>query len=141
MTNAGFENEEKEFWGEVLKKLADKISTASLNTWFLSATGRIEEGKRYVIIAATDFASQWITKRYKTIIFDVLKEMTGHDFKVVVKSQKGNNPSCNVSHNTLTEIPKRRALNLPLAKIEESNHQKRLRVENERIIRRGRRKG
>lgn len=137
MTNPGFEDEAKEFWGEVLKKLADKIPKASFSTWFVTATGRIEEGNRFVIIAATDFAGQWIKERYKSIIFDILKELTGQDFEIVVKNQKGCSLTRSMSHTTPSETPKRKALNLPLAKTEESNNEKRLRVKNERILRRG----
>ena len=50
MTNSCLEDEAMAFWVEVLKTLADKISTAPLNTWFVPAIGRIEEGNRFVII-------------------------------------------------------------------------------------------
>lgn len=133
----GFEDEEKDLWKEILGKVESKIPKATFETWIAPTIGKIETGNRFIIVAKTDFACQWIKERYNNLFIAVLKEITGKDFAIEVKSQSAieDNIANELLHSSQSGIP-RICLNLPLAKTGESHAIKRLRIENERIRRR-----
>ncbi|WP_445505714.1 DnaA N-terminal domain-containing protein [Niallia sp. 03091] len=68
----------------MLIKISTRISKPSFDTWIASASGKILDEHTLVITEANDFSKEWIKEGYEHLFMEVLKELTGQDFKVKV---------------------------------------------------------
>ncbi|QGS68149.1 hypothetical protein CV093_04430 [Oceanobacillus sp. 143] len=81
MNDSSIEKDSQDLWEIILVEISNYISKSSFDTWIAPSSGEITEGNTLVITAANDFACDWIKERYKQLFFDVLKELTGQEFK------------------------------------------------------------
>ncbi|MDQ0230062.1 DnaA N-terminal domain-containing protein [Metabacillus malikii] len=68
-------------WSEVKEKISKKISKPSYETWILNTEVKIDDDLLYVI-APNEFSRDWLESRYKSLIFDTLRETAGQTFEV-----------------------------------------------------------
>lgn len=77
-------DEAQEFWEIVIQKIQQRLSKPMYDTWIAPLSGQIAVDNTIIIRAASEFAADWIKERYKHDFIDVLKGLTGLDFKVQV---------------------------------------------------------
>lgn len=70
-----------EQWIQVLHLISQRISKPSFETWLKDTTAEIKDD---VVIVKTknEFQADWLEERYKTIMLETLKEVTGQTMKV-----------------------------------------------------------
>lgn len=74
-------------WEDVLENIKTKISKPSFETWIAKTTAEVEDDVVFVK-AQNDFAADWLDSRYKTLIFDSIKEVLGHTMEVEIGIDK-----------------------------------------------------
>ncbi|GAB4072026.1 chromosomal replication initiator protein DnaA [Barrientosiimonas marina] len=67
----------EELWDAALKKIAEKISKPSFETWLKNTEPKALENDTLTIMAPNEFARDWLEGRYTTLINDILLEITG----------------------------------------------------------------
>ncbi|ASK26215.1 DnaA N-terminal domain-containing protein [Bacillus licheniformis] len=73
---------------EILKdQLKDKVSKPSYETWFKNIKLKFE-GPVWVILVPNDFAHDWISQRYVSLIEEILKETQGQVKRVEIRTIK-----------------------------------------------------
>jgi len=81
-----FMDEKKQLWNIVLSELELSVSKANFKTWF-SNTCILEiqeEGQMIVVGVPTNFAKDWLEKKYHHFILETLQKATDHRVKKVV---------------------------------------------------------
>lgn len=66
-----------ELWSETLKKIEEKISKPSFDTWLKSTKAKALRENTIVIAAPNEFARDWLENSYSNLISDTLYEVTG----------------------------------------------------------------
>lgn len=72
-------------WTVVLAKIAEVISKPAYETWFKETELEIEDDIVF-IKAPNSFARDWLDSRYKTLIFDSIREVTGRTYEIEIIS-------------------------------------------------------
>ena len=75
-----------EQWIQVLHLISQRISKPSFDTWLKDTTAEIKDD---VVIVKTknEFQADWLEERYKTIILESIKEVTGRTLEVEIAGQ------------------------------------------------------
>lgn len=66
-----------DLWSAVLEKISEKISKPSFETWFSDTYAEIDDDVM-IVKAKNEFAADWLEERYKTLIFETVREAAGH---------------------------------------------------------------
>jgi chromosomal replication initiation ATPase DnaA len=74
-----------ELWSEALSKISEKISKPSFETWLANTSAEIHHDV-IVVNASNQFAADWIEVRYKELIMNTVRELTGKSFEIEVIS-------------------------------------------------------
>lgn len=74
-------------WEAVLENIKTKISKPSFETWIAKTTIEVEDDVVFVK-ANNDFQAEWLDTRYKTLIFESIKEVLGHTMEVEIGTDK-----------------------------------------------------
>lgn len=70
-------NNIEDLWSHILNSLKEKMSKPSYDTW-LAETKPIElKDDLFIISVSSDFEKDWLIKRYKDIINELLYDITG----------------------------------------------------------------
>jgi len=135
----------QEFWKVVCQKLQNRLSKPMYDTWISSTVGEIAVDNTLIVKVASEYAKKWIMKRYKHYFIEVLKELTGQDFKVQIIYNQTEADTREVSYTPIAKKElapnldinkvKRKRVSIEIPNITPSNHEIRLRQENDRIIR------
>jgi chromosomal replication initiation ATPase DnaA len=72
-----------DLWSTVLNKISEKISKPSFDTWFAGTKAEII-GEMMVVKANNSFAGDWLEERYKTLIFETTKELSGKPYEIKI---------------------------------------------------------
>ncbi|NWQ39457.1 hypothetical protein MLOOGBEN_01945 [Bacillus sp. EB106-08-02-XG196] len=106
-----------DIWTKVLENIRESISKPSYETWIAPLTAQIEDEDIVIIKAPNDFAKDWIEVRYKELIFESIRKVTGSTFEIeVVGIERENNPI-----PTITRLNIRQALGYFLLACNEAN--------------------
>lgn len=70
-----------DFWSKVLNKISEKLSKPSFETWLSGTTAKINDDSINVQ-AANQFAADWLEARYKGLIVETIKELTGEMYEI-----------------------------------------------------------
>lgn len=68
-------------WASVLESLERRISKPSFQTWIKPTTIQIEDDVIFVE-SENEFSRDWLEARYKTIIFETVREVIGRTFDI-----------------------------------------------------------
>ncbi|SHG72813.1 chromosomal replication initiator protein DnaA [Ornithinibacillus halophilus] len=66
-----------DLWDATLKKIEEKISKPSFETWLKNTKADSLEGKVLTISAPNEFARDWLEEQYTQLISNILVEITG----------------------------------------------------------------
>jgi hypothetical protein len=78
---------DKEIWDAIIKKLENRVSKPSLDTWFKGQFCVVDESLKMTIFAGNQFAAEWIQNRYIHLIKEAYYAIYGQelaDIKVEV---------------------------------------------------------
>lgn len=78
-------------WNAALEEIKTQISKPSFETWFKPTKPISFEGNVFEFAVPHDFAANWLSSRYKNLIEEVLRGVTGNpeiEFKVVYPDEK-----------------------------------------------------
>ncbi|SDZ65068.1 chromosomal replication initiator protein [Evansella caseinilytica] len=72
-----------DLWDQALKKIEDKVSKPSYDTWFkFTKADSIDQSTNTItVIAPNEFARDWLENRYFAIITETLHELTGAELE------------------------------------------------------------
>jgi hypothetical protein len=70
-----------QMWVDVLEKIKNKISKPSFDTW-LSNTQIEKDDEVLIVKAKNEFQRDWLEERYKTLIFETVKEVAGETYEI-----------------------------------------------------------
>ncbi|MBM7620010.1 chromosomal replication initiation ATPase DnaA [Bacillus tianshenii] len=76
----------RNLWGDVLAEMSRRLSKPSYDTWIAPLSGEVFEDGKLIITAQNDLSKEWIQSRYKQELLDVLKTLTGQNYKIKVTS-------------------------------------------------------
>nr|WP_246880634.1 DnaA N-terminal domain-containing protein [Sporosarcina sp. 6E9] len=143
--NKSVRDDLRDVWAVLSHKVQERIGRPLYDAWLAPVTGELLEGRVIIINATSEFAVEWITERYKHHFIDVLRELTGQDFKVKVtyvqtKTERGGS-DCSLIEGVVTNANddcnkikvKRVSVGVPI--ITPSTSSKKLRRDNEKITR------
>ncbi|NMD71176.1 hypothetical protein HHO41_12785 [Bacillus sp. DNRA2] len=91
-----------EQWKQVLHLISERISKPSFETWLKNTTAEIKDD---VVIVKTknEFQADWLEERYKTMMIETIKEVTGHTMEVEITGQTIQK---NMEFQSSKELPK-----------------------------------
>lgn len=72
-----------ELWPQVLHLIEKKLSKPSFDTWLANTTAEVD-GDVIIVKANNSFAADWLTVRYKTLISETVRDVTGRSFEIEV---------------------------------------------------------
>lgn len=78
-----------ELWSDVLAKIATKMSRPSFETWLAKTDVELVDDDLIVVKAPNIFAADWLNDRYKTLIFDTVKEVAGQTYELEIVPRDG----------------------------------------------------
>ncbi|WHY79971.1 DnaA N-terminal domain-containing protein [Neobacillus sp. WH10] len=70
-----------DLWIEVLKKISEKISKPSFETWFVGTEVEIDNDILFVK-AKNIFNADWLEERYKSLISETVRELTEKTYEI-----------------------------------------------------------
>ncbi|HKL74922.1 MAG TPA: chromosomal replication initiator protein DnaA [Halanaerobiales bacterium] len=81
-----FSQEELEhIWQETLNNIKEKLSDPSFKTWFSNTEPlKVDDNNQLIIKAPNDFIKDWIETRYIDLIQEIINELTGNDWGIVL---------------------------------------------------------
>ncbi|MGM0437697.1 MAG: chromosomal replication initiator protein DnaA [Bacillota bacterium] len=81
-----FSQEELEhIWQETLNNIKEKLSDPSFKTWFSNTEPlKVDENNQLIIKAPNDFIKDWIETRYIDLIQEIINELTGNDWGIIL---------------------------------------------------------
>ncbi|MGM0409402.1 MAG: chromosomal replication initiator protein DnaA [Bacillota bacterium] len=81
-----FSQEELEhIWQETLNNIKEKLSDPSFKTWFSNTEPlKVNKNNQLLIKAPNDFIKDWIETRYNELIEEIISELTGNDWEVLL---------------------------------------------------------
>lgn len=83
-------------WESMLEEIKKKISWPSYRTWFKDTTAKYD-GEIFVVYSPNQFSSEWLYRRYSSLILKMLEELTGDDDMKVEFRSKACNGSITLS--------------------------------------------
>ena len=89
-------------WNTVLENISTKISKASFETWLKHTTAEIIDNT-IIITAANSFARDWIASHYTQHLSEILTEITGKTYKLIISDINGNEPTQPLSSSSNNE--------------------------------------
>ncbi|WP_163536393.1 DnaA N-terminal domain-containing protein [Gracilibacillus sp. YIM 98692] len=75
-----------EIWKIVLKKVSEVTNAESFITWFGKTEAEIE-GSTLIVKVPNQFVADWIESRYKSLIYEKVKEVTETDYEIQIALQ------------------------------------------------------
>ncbi|SET01374.1 chromosomal replication initiator protein DnaA [Anaerobranca gottschalkii] len=69
-------------WTEVLKKLEEKLSKPSFETWLQGTTPITLYNNNIIIGVPNDFTKEWLENRYSHLIKDIILKITGEEYQI-----------------------------------------------------------
>jgi len=66
-----------ELWVAALKKIEEKVSKPSFDTWLKNTKAEMMEKDTLIISAPNEFARDWLENQYTELISEVIEEVTG----------------------------------------------------------------
>jgi chromosomal replication initiation ATPase DnaA len=69
-----------DFWSEALIKISKKISKPNFENWFLGTKAEINN-EVIIVESKSEFTAEWLENRYKALIIETLKEVTGKSYE------------------------------------------------------------
>ncbi|OZU88846.1 hypothetical protein CIL03_11215 [Virgibacillus indicus] len=72
----------EELWPQVLKRIEQKISKASYDTWFKATEFREIKGNNMIVDVKNEFQRDWLINQYKSQVKEILIELSGGEFEV-----------------------------------------------------------
>lgn len=81
-----FSQEELEhIWQETLNNIKEKLSDPSFKTWFSNTEPlKVDDNNQLIIKAPNDFIKDWIETRYIDLIQEIINELTGNDWGIIL---------------------------------------------------------
>lgn len=74
-----------DLWIEVLKKISEKISKPSFETWFVGT--EVEFDNEILFVKAKNlFNADWLEERYKSLISETVRELTEKTYEIKITS-------------------------------------------------------
>jgi hypothetical protein len=74
------------FWNQVLKNIEKRISKPSFDTWLKGTNAKQLDADKMIVFSQNDFQASWVEQRYKSLIIDVLKEVSDLTFEIEFRS-------------------------------------------------------
>ncbi|GHH99737.1 DnaA N-terminal domain-containing protein [Neobacillus kokaensis] len=74
-----------DIWIEVLKKISEKISKPSFETWFTGTEAEVDDDFLWVK-AQNSFTADWLEERYKSLISETVRELTEKTYEIKITS-------------------------------------------------------
>ena len=75
-------NNINELWNEILKKMKEKISKPSFETWLKHTEARDLQDDTFFVSVPNEFTKNWLDQRYTQVISSLLHEVTGAKLQV-----------------------------------------------------------
>lgn len=69
-------------WTEVLKKLEEKLSKPSFETWLQGTTPITLYNNNIIIGVPNDFTKEWLENRYSHLIKEIILKITGEEYQI-----------------------------------------------------------
>jgi chromosomal replication initiator protein len=69
-------------WSEVLKKLEEKLSKPSFETWLQGTTPITLYNNNIIIGVPNDFTKEWLENRYSQLIKEIIIQITGEEYGI-----------------------------------------------------------
>ncbi|MDC3418371.1 DnaA N-terminal domain-containing protein [Aquibacillus salsiterrae] len=92
-----------ELWSEVLDKLKGKLNKPSFETWFFETTADIKNDV-ITVKAKNTFSKEWLEHRYKSVIFEALREVSGQTFEIEFVSSETKVQYVPLTHQEYTDL-------------------------------------
>jgi hypothetical protein len=70
------------FWNKVLMTIEKRISKPSFDTWLKGTNAKQLDEDKMIVFSQNDFQASWLEQRYKSLIIDVLKEVSDITFEI-----------------------------------------------------------
>ncbi len=77
-----------DLWSIVLEKISEKITKPSFETWFKGTEAEIE-GDTLIIKGQNSFAADWLEERYKSLIYETVRESARKTYNIKIMSLNG----------------------------------------------------
>jgi hypothetical protein len=74
------------FWNKVLMTIEKRISKPSFDTWLKGTNAKQLHEDKMIVFSQNDFQASWLEQRYKSLIIDVLKEVSDITFEIEFRS-------------------------------------------------------
>jgi hypothetical protein len=74
------------FWNKVLMNIEKRISKPSFDTWLKGTNAKQLDADKMIVFSQNDFQASWVEQRYKSLIIDVLKEVSDLTFEIEFRS-------------------------------------------------------
>ncbi|WP_066372348.1 DnaA N-terminal domain-containing protein [Neobacillus fumarioli] len=71
-----------ELWNQVLLKLQQTLSKPSFDTWFSGTIAKLLDEDVMLVLCKNEFQSDWLSERYKEVIFFTVEEVAGRTFEL-----------------------------------------------------------
>lgn len=112
-------------WEDVLDNIKKKISKPSFATWLADTTAEIDDDVIFVK-AKNEFQADWLESRYKTLIFESIREVAGHTMEIEIISPDKQNrldlPSSEYSSKPSAYVELKNLIEEQQKKINELEH-------------------
>jgi Mg2+ and Co2+ transporter CorA len=91
-----------DLWSKVLFEIEKSISKPSFDTWFASTTAKVDDDL-LIVCSKNKFASEWLEERYKSLIFDKVRQVAGETYEIEFYSLDSASPIQEEVNNTNRE--------------------------------------
>lgn len=72
----------QDLWNKALAEIEKKVSKPSYDTWLKSTEAHAIQGDVLIIVAANEFARDWLDQRYQEIISETIYDLTGSELQI-----------------------------------------------------------
>ena len=103
-----------ELWEITLKKIEEKVSKPSFETWLKNTRADSIEKNTLIITAPNEFARDWLENQYTDLVSDIITEITGSTLNIkfiipdnmpeIIEEKPVPKPTSSTSHDTKTML-------------------------------------
>ncbi len=103
-----------ELWEITLKKIEEKVSKPSFETWLKNTRADSIEKNTLIITAPNEFARDWLENQYTDLVSDIITEITGSTLNIkfiipdympeIIEEKPVPKPTTSTSHDTKTML-------------------------------------
>ena len=91
-TNTHTPNDAAQVWEEAARVLKDRLSEGTFSAWFGSVRPLALDDRRFTLTFPTAFARDWVEKRYRNLLRDVLRHTVRGELEVTLLADEASPP-------------------------------------------------